>query len=232
MISPRRVITIDGELPWCGFPSLLPIGLVFMPIYPGYDICTFTAHFIHTLSGVKWTNTFYYQASSANLTPSNIVAGCEAFKTQLHTVLSPLMHANVSLGYVSARVFISGGIVDGQTITTGLLGSTDGEEMLPLSAVVVVQKHTGVFGRSARGRFFFAGIAEDVNNSGFIAVDFNTQARAVATFLGADRTFAIPFHARHWDRKNNTFEPITSCVCLDKISTLRSRTKKTRGNPV
>jgi len=203
-----------------------------MPIYPGFDICTFTAHFKRTTTQQKWSNAFYWKAASSNLTASNVVDGCEAFKTQLGAVICPLMHESCILTNVSARIFISGGLIDGTSTSSANTGALGDQECLPLSSVVVVQKKTTVFGRSARGRYFFAGIGEEMNNGGFVDVTFNTRARALASFLGASRTFVVPFDARHWNRKINTFQPISACVTLDKISTLRSRTKKERGAPV
>lgn len=200
-----------------------------MPLYPGFNICTFTAHFNQPTKGVAWSNTSYWEAASTNLTSANVVAGCDAFMVALGAVMAPIMHEDYQLFAVTARIFISGGVVDGASTHAVIGGSKNSENAMPMNSSVVIQKRTSSFGRSARGRYFIGGLAEDSNEGGLIANSDLSLFKAVATFYGADRTFSVPFHARHWDKKNNVFLAIQACYAIDKISTMRSRTKKIKG---
>jgi hypothetical protein len=208
------------------------VGKNIMPQYPGFDIATFTAHFKRITSSETWSFATYWKTDSQNLTEANIVTACNQYKSQLANVIGAVMHETCAMTRVNCRVFAQGKVIDGEDDQAAVVGDVSSGDVLPISAVLVIQRKTTSFGRSARGRIFLSGIAEEINNGGFVNVTYNTVCRGLAAFFGADRTFAIPFHARHWDRKNNTFVPISKCTCLDKISTLRSRTRKVRGAAV
>jgi hypothetical protein len=200
-----------------------------MPQYPGFNICTFTALVRNAQNGLYATSSFYWEATSQNVNASNIVAACDAFKSQLAAVLCPLLSTSCALNVVSARVFAQNAVIEGLSTTAANTGQEDSTDCLPMSSTLVVAKKTTQFGRSKQGRYFFAGIGEAVQENGLVASGYVNAAKALATFLGADRTFTVPFHARHWDRKNNVFVPISSCLALSKIGTLRSRNKRVRA---
>lgn len=112
----------------------------------------------------------------------------------------------------------------------GALGeeATD-TDTLPDDVVLIIQKRTGSKGRGKRGRWFFSGLSEQIQNDGLLTQDGPGLAKAAADNFSADiavtGAFTTTLHARHWDRKDSLLLPITKCYA---IATLGSRMERRR----
>lgn len=194
-----------------------------MPLYPGPNIASFQTFFgTPGESTPKWSNTTYWEAASTQITSANALAAATSYHGQYSGVVIPLMASTVSVLSTRVRVFTSTALIEAEyaEVVDGEAATT---ESLPRQDTIVIQRKTGKFGRSYQGRIFLSGIAETCAVNGEIANASRADAKAVATFLGADRTFSVPYHARHWNRKMNSFEAITSCYAIIELKSRRDR---------
>lgn len=192
-----------------------------MPLYPGPDIATFTTYF-KAGEGPPWSTTTYWQAASTQISQANALAAAEAYHTQFAEVVSLLLATSVKVASTRVRVFLSGSLIEAEHAEE-IPGAGGTAEALPRQDCIVIQRRTASFGRSYQGRIFLSGIAEAVQTNGEISNASRADAKEVATFLGADRTFNVPFHARHWNRKMNTFVPISACYAVIELKSRRDR---------
>jgi hypothetical protein len=103
-------------------------------------------------------------------------------------------------------------------------------EGLPMYSALIIQKTTEKFGRSKRGRFFVPLISEQAQHDGIIDTLNASTCRELADIFQTDREIGTgTASARHWDRKNNTFDPITRCYPLDVLGTRRDRKLGRKG---
>lgn len=95
-------------------------------------------------------------------------------------------------------------------------------DTLPDDVVLMIQLRTGQAGRPKRGRRFFSGMSEVIQNDGRIVNAHRAACTNLANSLNVDvATVGLPtaggttdLHARHWDRKNNLLHPITKTYVM------------------
>lgn len=193
-----------------------------MALYPGPNIATFTTLFTDTDTGRIWSSATYWEKASTQITASNADAAATAYHTQFCTAAADLFHSSVSISRTLVRVYATGELIEGVG-GTATSGTTTSGYVLPRTDCVVIQRKTGRFGRSNAGRIFLSGIAANIVKDGVLVDDGPTYAKSIATFLSADRTFSVAFHARHWNRKDNTFYPIKHCYAVLALATRKDR---------
>lgn len=194
-----------------------------MPAYPGPTIAAFTTTFGEiTGSAPKWTNTTYWEAASTQIDNASAGLAAEEYHQQFGDVVTELMPSNLYAISTRVRVFLTGSLVEAEH-AQNIQGQVSGTEALPRQDCIVIQKKTGKFGRASAGRLFISGIAEAVQVNGEIANAYRASAKAIATFIGSNRTFAVLYHSRHWNRKLHLFEPITAAYAVIELKSRRDR---------
>lgn len=190
-------------------------------------------------------NRFYYVLDL----PATTITAVEICAEKLFGVITPklkqLVTAQVELLRVEGRFFgADGSDIEGNSTSPKVLGditavtpgseSDDGSlpDTMPDESVLIIQKRTGTAGRGARGRWFFSGLGEAVQNNGVIVEGFQDDAKELADVLSEDidtgaGDFTTTMHARHWNRDSNTLMPITKCYAIRVIGT-----RKERRNPL
>jgi hypothetical protein len=192
-----------------------------MPQYPGPNIAIFTSYFSGG-EGPQWTNTTYWNVDSLGLTQQNALSAATAYHTQYGDLVCQLLAQSVSLTATRVRSFKTNALVEA-IYSQEKEGEAATPEALPRQDAIVIQKTTGQFGRANQGRIFISGVAETMQVNGELANVARPLAKNVADFLGADRTFALPMNSRHWNRKLNTFVPITACFAIIELKSQRNR---------
>lgn len=193
-----------------------------MALYPGPNIATFRTRFFRDQTPKQWSVSTYWENASAQITQANALAAATAYHNQFVTAVAPVLSDSVFINETRVRVFLSGSLIEA-TYTSSATGSLAGQQTMPLQDVLVIQRRTSSFGRANQGRIFISGLAESMCEDGHISAGKFADAKAIATFLGADRTFDVPYHARHWNRKLNTFVPIVNCFAIQELKSRRDR---------
>lgn len=196
---------------------------------------------------------FYYSLTRDLEDEADVEAASEAIFQHIAPPLSVIMGENSKLLRIEGRYFgPAGSDIEGNSIS-GLIPGVmtaiapgglldDGSEtagltiadQMPDDVVLMVQIRTGQAGRSKRGRRFFSGIGERIQNSGKIVDDHYPSITTFANSLNSDVTnISLPTaggagtaHARHWDRKNNLLHPITKTYVLGCMMSRMDRRPK------
>lgn len=98
-------------------------------------------------------------------------------------------------------------------------------DTLPPNTALVIQRRTGIAGRNNRGRVFIPFISEALQAKGYLEDGASrAQAAAFASYMAANHTtLTYTIAARHWDRKNDRLEVVTSCRYVDGFRTRTDR---------
>jgi hypothetical protein len=136
-------------------------------------------------------------------------SGSTGFEANSTVAAVPGVHTAVTPGAVSED--------EASTIT----------DTLPDEVSLIIQKRTGNTNRGSMGRWFFTGLTEKMQNHGVIARDYLTSVVSLANQFSDDITVtgsgATILHARHWNRKANSLQPITKCYALKVLGTRLDR---------
>jgi hypothetical protein len=100
-------------------------------------------------------------------------------------------------------------------------------DTLPDEVCIIVQKRTGNTGRAKRGRWFFCGLSEQMQNAGEVDFQYRDDVKSFADLLSTSIVvttgFSTTLNARHYDRKDNILMPITKCYALRTMGSRRDR---------
>jgi hypothetical protein len=111
-------------------------------------------------------------------------------------------------------------------------GSSGQADTLPDEACLIIQKRTGLTGRSNYGRWFIPGLGEAIQNAGEIDVEYRGLIKVTADSLSTDVVvstgFSTVMHARHYNRKTNALIPITKCYAIQTLGSRRDRRRPLR----
>lgn len=107
-----------------------------------------------------------------------------------------------------------------------------GEDILPDDTALVIQKKTGIQGKSNQGRLFIGGIAETVQIRGVVTPGFVTKVKTLASKVNTSINvsgsgFTTTLEARHWARKAGILRPITKVYVVKTMGTRMDRRKAT-----
>jgi hypothetical protein len=207
-----------------------------------YPVNTLVADMVTRTPWGERRNRFYFEPT---VSPTGITQ-LEAIMNRLHAVISALaieiMSNQCSVVRWEGRFYGTGSSEFEANSTTAAQpgnhiavtpNSTTDEtssytaDTLPDEACLIVQKRTGTIGRSKRGRWFFCGLSEVMQNAGEIDIEYRGQAIDLANGLSSDVTvtsgFSTILHARHYDHKNNMMLPITKCYAIRTLGSRRDR---------
>lgn len=192
------------------------------------------SHFVKTEHGqFMWQS--YWETNTAFASHVTYLAAVAAASAGIAALWAPL--APVGNQFIGTKsIQYSGGTeldvfaADGEpgTITdsTGVLG-------MPDSVALLVQRRTANQERHKMGRFYVPGLAEAVNDAGYVTDDMYDEAQDLATYFGSTQTWdAIEFNARHWDRKTPDLTVVTHCRAMRKLVIRQNRVPKFQNLPV
>lgn len=174
--------------------------------------------------------------------------------TQIEACCNRLMvtHASVWAGFMTTQVFVtrfegrwygpSGTTFEGNSTSAQVqgsftavtpnsasdaTGSSASADTLPDEVCFIIQKRTGVIGRSSRGRWFICGLGEAVQNAGEVDTEYRALLKGVTDQMSTDVAVTVGFstvmHARHYNRKSNILQPIVKCYALRTMGSRRDR---------
>ncbi len=188
------------------------------------------------------TNLVYYTGTPAPTTLAELRIIGNAIATHLFPSLADIYGSPTTIsGIFCSWQTGSGSALEDITTgvsTSGTAGGADeadetstSPDQLPPNTALIVKKLTGLPGPNKRGRWFFGGVSEEVQINGHVHPDFRNKVLAVCGAFASDVTVAASgtyaggtFHARHWDRKTNTLEPIAVCRADFAFGTRKDRT--------
>lgn len=179
-------------------------------------------------NGRVYKNTYYWEPA----TTIPVGADYDAIADAWHSALVPLYAAYMSAEFTTNLTYVRyrapGVDREGYSSGTESEGSISGAASSTETSVEI-RRLTGSPGRSNRGRVFLCGIPESSTNIDYINSLNFAPYKALATYVGADRTIAgVTYHARHYNRLSNIMMPILKCTAIARLVSQRSRTK---GNP-
>lgn len=160
-----------------------------------------------------------------------IDAASAAIATQW-AVLAPAEHIYVGTkavqysGGTELDVFSADGVPGAVSDSPGVLG-------LPDTVALLIQRRTANQERHKMGRFYVPGIAETVNDNGYVTNDMMEDCQLLATMFGSTQTWdGVEFNARHWDRKTPDLTVITHCRAMRRLAVRSNRRSRQQNLPV
>lgn len=210
-----------------------------MPTIPGIKFLT-----IRTIvQGINKPMSFttYWECDTAPSGQPQVKSMINDWQTVMAGVLAPLLPDQVSVP-LSTAVYTFGtdyfdaasdaGLsFDGNAAT--VLLEPPGSQVLPDQDALIVQKRTGLQGRSNRGRMYIPGIWEGFNREGILDAAGYAAAGAFAASVGSDKVIGgMTCHARHYSKKLNTAVVITECRAMRLFGSQRSRDTERYNLPI
>jgi hypothetical protein len=185
----------------------------------------------------------YWSSDTAPENETHLTSIADAVFATFKPAYIAMMSDNYYFSRVECRWYGAGNTMffanssDGAAV--GLIGSVnkpaDGDEDslaseddMPLDNALVVQKKTGLRGRSNQGRLFIAGLSEKSFWRGELNQLFYVKAKALAAKVNTDINVAnggynTTLHARHWNRKENVMRPITKVYVVKVVGSRMDR---------
>lgn len=201
----------------------------------------FLGRLIVNAPGMVITNTMYYACTPAPTTLGELRVIGNAIFNAWATPLKAIYGSNVTLDGMWCSWQTGAGSSLEDTTTSGAVAGTVSEALLgeetsssaddlPAATALVIKKLTGQAGPNKRGRWFFGGCSEELQEHGEIINSYRDRVLAVCAIGAMDITVAAggtyagcTAHARHWDRKTNTLVPIAVCRAVVVMSSRRDR---------
>lgn len=192
-------------------------------------------------------NRFYWDASVGPTGLTQLEAICDRVLAVIGTNYITLLSAQCQIMRFEGRFYGAGSTefeanstsapLDGARVAVIPNSGTDAIEStladtLPDEVCLIVQKRTGNIGRSKRGRWFFTGLSEQIQNAGEVDAAVRASVKVFADTLSNDITvssgFSTVLHARHYDKLNHALLPITKCYAIRTMGTRRDRRRPLR----
>lgn len=186
-------------------------------------------------------NRFYFTSDTPLTGLSDVEACCNNIFVTYATLYKKLTTTQVQHVRVEGRWYGGGtSELEGNSTLPEMQGElsavTPGSESdeeditpdtLPDEVSLIIQKRTGNSGRNNRGRWFFCGLGESVQNAGIIDVAMYGPVKTFANKLSDNITvsgaFSTVLHARHFDQKGGELDPITKCYAIRVLGTRKDR---------
>ncbi len=148
---------------------------------------------------------------------------CTTLDGSLAPKLKPVLSASSEYLGVALQMSLDG--VVWNAVANGNQGPGDiVADELPSYAAAVIQKRTGLGGKSGRGRWYVSGIPDTLSNEGLLTNIARALYGALATqyiapiVVGADSAIA-----HHYSAKGKILLPITSIQVVAELGTQRRR---------
>lgn len=179
-----------------------------------------------TTKASAFSNLLYYEPPSGITTQAQMTAVAHAAFASLSAVYAPCMSDTAKFQSVECT-YNTGALELIGTSTQAAVPGSMGSLPMPDQNAVVIRKQTQKPGRQNRGRFYIGGLDQGVisyDEPNEIEVTVIGVFQALAAALVADQTWdALLFHARHWDRKDNSLVVIAAGAVSTRFATQRAR---------
>jgi hypothetical protein len=171
-------------------------------------------------------NLLYYEPPSGILSTAQMTAVANAAFTTLSPLYSGVL--NNACAVVGAFATYTDGTNEYMGVSTigAVVGALE-NTLLPDQNAVVIRKLTDLAGRQNRGRWYIGGLDSSVigtTNNNEIATTALAGFQSLAAAMVSDQTWdGLLFHARLWNRKGSTLEPIAEAQVASRLATQRAR---------
>jgi hypothetical protein len=201
------------------------------------------ANFVNTLSirylfvspqgqpqGFTW---FYEPVAASDITMDNIGLIANAAFAAFSPLWIPIADTSQLLIACIATYHNLGTTYEATSTIASAYGTGSDGFPAPDSLALEIKKVTGLTGRTNRGRAFVPCLTATMIAGDVIAPGFIDKCEAIASFFGADQTFAtVICHSRHFANKINTLQVIKQCSAIRKFFWRRRRERLVPATPL
>lgn len=176
-------------------------------------------------TGSKAMCTLWYLKAGAGTDPTlaTVASYANDFKTAYSAAISGWLPEDCEMYAVKLKWVSGGNEVEGQN-TNGAVGGASPGECLPEEDAVVIQRRTGLQGRSKRGRIFLPYVSEDYQEDGELNATGKLKAAGVATMVKGQVTAqTVVYDPYTLDRKNGVLVKVVQAGYQNGICSRRDR---------